>query len=484
MPSVFIRTYGCQMNERDSEAVAAQLVAKGYSLAPSEMDADVVLLNTCSVRDMAERRALGKMRALAGDFRRQRRDVVLGFLGCMAQSRGQELIDRLPDVDLVLGTHKFHRVASYLDDLLSHRREKAVDVAEEPGSEAALSDHLLGGSAPGKSVTAYISIMQGCNQYCTFCIVPYTRGEERSRSIADIVAEGRELVARGVREITLLGQIVTSYGRREIGAKNGRSAFVQLLDAVHEIEGLERIRFTAPHPKGYGDDLVEAYGRLPKLCESAHLPVQSGSNRVLKLMHRGYDRERFLNVVAKLRRVQPDIGITTDFIVGFPGETEADFAETLALVCEAEFDNAYVFKYSPRRDTPAARMPDPVPAEAIEERHARLLALVNEIGARKYQRVVGQRVQVLVEGPSRRNARRLEGRTRTGYLAVFEGLDEHIGQLLDLPITRAGLFTLYGDLTTLHGPLPHPGPLPIGWGEGARRAGEGNTAGLTASRTT
>jgi len=444
MPSVFIKTYGCQMNERDSEAVAAQLVAKGYSLAPSEAAADVVLLNTCSVRDMAERRALGKMRGLVDDSRRQRRDVVLGFLGCMAQSRGQELIDRLPDVDLVLGTHKFHRVASYLDDLLSHRRDKVVDVAEEPGSEAALRDHLLTGNTPGKSVTAYISIMQGCNQYCTFCIVPYTRGVERSRPIADIVAEGRELVTRGVKEITLLGQIVTSYGRREIGPKNGRSAFVQLLEAMHEIDGLERIRFTAPHPKGYGDDLVEAYGRLPKLCESAHLPVQSGSNRVLKLMHRGYDRERFLDVVTKLRRVQPEMGITTDFIVGFPGETEADFAETLSLVREVEFDNAYVFKYSPRRDTPAARMPDPVPAEVIEERHAQLLGLVNEIGTRKYQRVVGQRVQVLVEGPSRRNARRLEGRTRKGYLAVFEGSDAHIGQLICLPITRAGLFTLYG----------------------------------------
>jgi tRNA-2-methylthio-N6-dimethylallyladenosine synthase len=450
MPSVFIKTYGCQMNERDSEAVAAQLVAKGYSLAPSEAAADVVLLNTCSVRDMAERRAIGKMRALAGDFRRQRRDVVLGFLGCMAQSRGQELIDRLPDVDLVLGTQKFHRVADSVSDLLSRRRDKVVDVAEEPGSEATLREHLPAGSARGRSVTAYVSIMQGCNQYCTFCIVPYTRGVERSRPIADLVAEGRELVARGVKEITLLGQIVTSYGRREIGSRNGRSAFVQLLEAIHEIDGLERIRFTAPHPKGYGDDLVEAYGRLPKLCESAHLPVQSGSNRVLKLMHRGYDRERFLEVVAKLRRVQPDMGITTDFIVGFPGETEADFEETLSLVREVGFDNAYVFKYSPRRDTPAARMPDPVPPDVIEERHARLLARVNEIGTRKYQRVVGQRLQVLVEGPSRRNARRLEGRTRQGYLAVFEGLDEHIGRLLEVPVTRAGWFTLYGDLTTSH----------------------------------
>jgi tRNA-2-methylthio-N6-dimethylallyladenosine synthase len=485
MPSVFIKTYGCQMNERDSEAVAAQLVAKGYSLAPSEGAADVVLLNTCSVRDMAERKALGKMRAVAVDLRRQRRDVVLGFLGCMAQSRGQELIDRLPDVDLVLGTHKFHRVADYVDDLLAHRRDKVVDVAEEPGSESALSHHLAGATTR-KSVTAFVSIMQGCNQYCTFCIVPYTRGSERSRSIADLVAESRDLVAHGVKEITLLGQIVTSYGRREIGTRDGRSAFVQLLDAIHEIDGLERIRFTAPHPKGYGDDLVEAYGRLPKLCESAHLPVQSGSNRVLKLMHRGYERERFLEIVAKLRRVQPNMGITTDLIVGFPGETEADFEETLALAREVQFDNAYVFKYSPRRDTPAARMPDPVPAEVIEERHARLLGVINDLGARHYRRAVGQRVQVLVEGPSRRNARRLEGRTRRGHLVVFEGSDALIGRFHEVPITRAGLFTLYGELRTLREPTPYPGPLPIGRGEGGRRPTEGiaGVCGHTLSDTT
>src|SRR5204862_668563 len=226
-------------------------------------------------------------------------------------------------------------------------------------------------------------------------IVPYTRGEERSRSIADIVAECRQLVAQGVKEITLLGQIVTSYGKREIPARDGKSACVQLLEAVNEIEGLERIRFTSPHPKGYGDDLVEAYGRLDKLCESAHLPVQSGSDRILKLMHRGYTRDRFLGIVEKLRRVKPEIGITTDVIVGFPGETETDFAETLSLVRTVEFDNAFVFKYSPRKDTPAAAMPDQVPAEVIEERHGRLLDLVNEIGKGKYRSHVGERVQIL-----------------------------------------------------------------------------------------
>ena len=291
------------MNERDSEAVAAQLVAKGYSLAQTENAADVILLNTCSVRDFAEQKAIGKMQNLAADVRKNRPDVVLGFMGCMAQSRGQELIDKLPDVDLVIGTQKFHRTADYLEEIISGAREKIVDVAAEEKSEATIREHLLNGSSQ-KSVSAFVSIMQGCNQYCTFCIVPYTRGEERSRTIPDIVAECRELVSRGVKEITLLGQIVTSYGKREIPACDGKSAFVQLLEAVHEIDGLERIRFTSPHPKGYGDDLIDAYARLPKLCESAHLPVQSGSDRVLKLMHRGYTREKFLGIIQKLRRAK------------------------------------------------------------------------------------------------------------------------------------------------------------------------------------
>jgi len=445
MPSVFLKTYGCQMNERDSEAVAAQLVAKGYSIAASEAVADVVLLNTCSVRDNAEQKAVDKMTNLAGQFRKQRPGVLLGFLGCMAQSRGRELIDQLPDVDLVVGTQKFHRVADYVDDLLAGRRDKIVDTEEERGSEAAIKEHLLTGAAKDKSVSAFVSIMQGCNQYCTFCIVPYTRGQERSRTIPDIVAECRELVARGVKEITLLGQIVTSYGRREIPEREGKTAFVQLIEAVHALEGLERIRFTSPHPKGYGDDLVAAYGRLPKLVESAHLPVQSGSDRVLKLMHRGYTRARFLDIIAKLRAVRPAMGITTDIIVGFPGETDVDFAETLSLVREVEFDNAFVFKYSPRRDTPAAAMPNQLPEELIEARHAELLAAVNVIAERKNKACEGSVVEILVEGPSRKNAARLEGRTRSNKSVVFEGSERHIGQVMDVKIVHAAPFTLYAD---------------------------------------
>ena len=467
MPSVYIKTYGCQMNERDSEAVAAQLVAKGYTLAPSETVADVILLNTCSVRDLAEQKALRKMENLAADVRRDRPNVVLGFMGCMAQSRGQELIDRLPDVDLVLGTQKFHRAADCLGDILAGRVEKIVDVAEEQGSEATIREHLLYGNGskngdghkPPLPVTAFVSIMQGCNQYCTFCIVPYTRGEERSRSISDIVAECRQLIAQGVKEITLLGQIVTSYGKRSAGRAElllgqdaqqrvptaKKSPFVQLLDAVHEIEGLQRIRFTSPHPKGYGDDLIETYTRLPKLVESAHLPVQSGSNRVLKLMHRGYTRERYLGIVGKLRAARPDIGVSTDFIVGFPGETEDDFEETLSLAREVEFDQAYIFKYSPRRDTPAAALPGQVPQTVREERNQRLLEVINEIAQCRYRALVGRQMQILVEGPSKKNPARLTGRTRCNRIVVFDGAERHRGRVMDVKITRAGSFTLYGD---------------------------------------
>ena len=442
MPSVFIKTYGCQMNERDSEAVAAQLSARGYALAKSEQQADVILLNTCSVRDQAEQKALGKMAHLAGKTRR--RGAVLGFMGCMAQNRGQSLIDKLPDVDLVLGTQKFHRAGDYLDQILAGERGQICDTEEERGSESTIREHLAAGQTTNRQPTAYVSIMQGCNQHCAFCIVPRTRGRERSRSIQDIVEECQELAAANAKEITLLGQIVTSYGKREIGVKNGKSAFVQLLEAIHQVSGIQRIRFTSPHPKGYGDDLIEAYRSLPKLCASAHVPVQSGSNRILKRMRRGYTRERFLEIIRKLRQAQPDIGITTDIIVAFPGETETDFQETLSLAEEAQFDNAFVFKYSPRQDTPAADMEEQIPREINERRHAQLLEKISQIGSQKYQRFIGKTAPILVEGPSRRNPNRLQGRTSCNKIVVFEGDNRHIGKMLDLNIYRAGLFTLYG----------------------------------------
>ena len=446
MKTVYIKTYGCQMNERDSEAVAAMLRDRGYTIASSELGADVILLNTCSVRDLAEQKALGKMGMLA-NLKKRNPDLVLGYMGCMAQSRGEELLDN-PAVDLVVGTQRFHRVPDYLDQLLAsedlEQPFRVVDIAEEPGSESTIRDHVLGTNGD-RQVVAFVSIMQGCDMYCTFCIVPYTRGRERSRPIAEIVGEVERLVAHGVREVTFLGQIVTSYGRKDIPKKNGRSAFVQLLETVHEISGLERIRFTAPHPKGFGDDLVAAYRDLPKLCEHAHLPVQSGSDRILRAMKRGYSRAWFLRIVEKLRAARPDIALSTDIIVGFPGETEEDFVQTASLMHEVKFDQAYIFKYSTRRDTPAAAMPNQLSDDVKEQRNQAALRILNDHLARENQRLVGQTVEVLVEGRSDKKPQRMFGRTRTNKGVVFDGNQRHKGQLLRLRIERATLTTLYGD---------------------------------------
>jgi tRNA-2-methylthio-N6-dimethylallyladenosine synthase len=460
MKKVYIKTYGCQMNERDSEAVAALLCARGYSLARSEREADVVLLNTCSIRDAAEQKAVGKMGVLA-DLKRHKPGLILGYLGCMAQSHGVSLVERQPAVDLVVGTQRFHHVPEYLDQLLGRSGvtdvivsnpgcggdaapTRIVDVADEPGSESAIRDHVPGSNGD-RQVTAFVSIMQGCEMYCTFCIVPYTRGRERSRPIAEIVDEVRRLVDQGVKEITLLGQIVTSYGRKEIRKKNGKSPFVQLLEAVHEVRGLERIRFTAPHPKGFGDDLVQAYRDLPRLCEHAHLPVQSGSDRILRAMNRGYTREWFLRIVDALRRAQPGIAISTDIIVGFPGETEEDFEQTASLMREVEFDQAFIFKYSKRRDTPAAGRPDQLSEGVKEQRNQILLRILNERMLRKNQALLGRTLEVLVEGRSGKGSRRMMGRTRGNRIVFFNGAEQHKGKLLPIRIERATTVALYGD---------------------------------------
>ena len=447
MPKFFIKTYGCQMNERDSEQVAHSLTARGYERADSEQEADVVLLNTCSVRDMADQKALGKM-GMLGHIAHERPHVVFGFLGCMAQARGASLLKNLPHVDLIVGTQKFHRVADYVDDALERKLTRAmddprfsiVDVDEEPGSQSTIRHQQL---AP-KQATAFVSIMQGCNMHCTFCIVPQTRGAERSRTIEQIVAEVRELVSRGVKEVTLLGQIVNLYGRREFPKIGNKSPFVQLLDAVHEIEGLQRLRFTSPHPIGFREDLIDAYERLPKLVDHLHLPVQSGSNRILKAMHRTYTAEKYADLVRQIRDARKGIGITTDIIVGFPGETEDDFNQTRALVEEIKFDNAFVFRYSPRRDTPAAGMAEQVDERIKERRNHHLLEIVNESARRINERLVGRTLEVLCEGPSKTNLSRLMGRTRTNKIVLFDGPEEFVGVLVDVRIERATGFSLYG----------------------------------------
>jgi tRNA-2-methylthio-N6-dimethylallyladenosine synthase len=406
---------------------------------------------------MADQKALGKM----GMLRRMAKDrphMVFGFLGCMAQARGASLLKALPHIDLVVGTQKFHRVAEYVDELVTKKNSGAtavdtrsysrmddlrlsiVDIAEEAGSQSTIRDQQL----TSRQATAFVSIMQGCNMHCTFCIVPQTRGSERSRSIDEIVAEVRDLVSRGVKEVTLLGQIVNLYGRHGFPKLDKKSPFVQLLEAVHEIEGLERLRFTSPHPIGFREDLIDAISRLPKLAEHVHLPLQSGSNKILKAMHRAYTAEKYMDLVGQIRRARRGIAITTDIIVGFPGETEDDYRQTRDLVEQIQFDNAFVFRYSPRSGTPAAAMPHQIDKRVKHERNQDLLHVVNESDRRILERLIGTRVEVLCEGRSKTNRARLMGRTRTNKIVVFEGDEKLVGELVDVRVDQANGFSLHG----------------------------------------
>ncbi len=454
MPKVYLKTYGCQMNERDSEQVLRDLLARGYERTALEAEADVVLFNTCSVRDMAEQKAIGKM-GLLRRLRENKPEMVFGLLGCMAQSRGAGLTAQMPHVDLVVGTQKFHRVADYVDELYQRKvrlrdqlmddvRYSIVDVEEEAGSQATIREHVLS----ERQATAFVSIMQGCNMMCTYCIVPFTRGAERGRRLEEIVLEVRGLVERGVREVTLLGQIVNLYGRHEFPYSDGgvrKSPFVQLLEALHAIDGLERIRFTSPHPIGFRDDLVACFRELPKLMPHVHLPVQSGSDRILRAMHRGYTIEKYLALTEKLRAARPEIALTTDIIVGFPGETEEDHEASRALVQRVEFDNAFVFRYSKRRDTPAAEMEDQLPETEKEQRNQDLLAVVDEFARRKSDCLVGTRQRILCEGRSKSTAARLSGRTPQNKIVIFEGdVHRHTGEIFDVAIERSSGFSLYG----------------------------------------
>jgi len=434
------------MNARDSEAVAAMLRARGYRLVADEDECDILLLNTCSIRDLAEQKALGKAGYLLARKHRQPQ-FILGILGCMAQNRGAALLDQLPDVDLIVGTQKFHQVPGYLDNLRAAREAGVpvgatiVDTAAEAGSQNTIHDHVLA----ERQVTAFVSIQQGCNMDCTFCIVPKVRGDERSRPMDAIVAESRALVDRGVREITLLGQIVTSYGRRDYVHTGGQTPFVQLLEKLHAIDGLARLRFTSPHPRGFKRDLVEAYGRLPKLGDYVHLPLQSGSNCILRAMNRPYTRERYLEIVAALRRVRPEMHFSTDIIVGFPGETEEDFAQTRELFAAVNYDMAYIFKYSVRSGTAAAAMPGQVPDEVKEERNQILLRLLEQNSRRRNHALIGTVQEVLVEGPDRKGLRYL-GRTRGNRTVHFAATERQIGVLAPVRIARATPAALYGEL--------------------------------------
>jgi len=462
MNRVHIKTYGCQMNERDSEAVAALLRARGYRIVDREESCDILLLNTCSVRDAAEQKAIGKA-GYALAQKRRRPDFILGILGCMAQNRGAELLEHLPDVDLIVGTQKFHRVPDFLDNLRAARSAgipvgATIETDAEAGSQNSIRDHLLAqddsvDAAP--QVSAFVSIQQGCNMDCAFCIVPRTRGDERSRPMDEIVRECTELAGRGIREITLLGQIVTSYGRRDYPHSGGVSPFVRLLERIDAIEGIERIRFTSPHPRGFRPDLAEAFARLPKLCEHVHLPAQSGSDRILRAMNRPYTRDRYLEIVGLLRKACPQLAFSTDVIVGFPGETDEDFEQTRSLFETVDYDMAYIFKYSIRSGTPAASMPDQVSEEVKEERNRILLDCLRAQSTRRTQSLIGTVQEVLVEGRDR-TGEHFTGRSRGNRTVVFDAAPRLIGSLVPVRVARSSVSTLYGELVTAEMREPEP----------------------------
>ncbi|MGQ9689158.1 MAG: tRNA (N6-isopentenyl adenosine(37)-C2)-methylthiotransferase MiaB [Desulfobaccales bacterium] len=427
---VYIKTFGCQMNVADSEQML-QVLAGEYAPTARPEEADLYLVNTCAIRKKSEekvRSLLGSLKAL----KRRRPEMLLGVGGCVAQQEGERLLAAVPHLDLVFGTHGIYR----LPDLVRQAsRAPQVDVALEQGFPPARPRRWRPGS-----VQALVTIMQGCNNFCSFCVVPYVRGREYSRRPADIIAEVRDFLAQGGLEVTLLGQNVNSYGRGLEEAVN----FPQLLCSVAALPGLARLRFTTSHPKDLSDELVNLFGQLPPLCENLHLPVQSGSNRILAAMNRGYTREQYLAKVDKLRRRQPDLSLSTDIIVGFPGETEADFQETLDLVQEVAFDQAYCFKYSPRPRTKAASRPDQVPEEIKAERLVRLLDLQNRLTLAAHQRLVGQVREVLVEGTSKRSNEELSGRLRTNQVVNFSGPQELVGRLVPVKLTEAHPHSLKG----------------------------------------
>ncbi|MDR0535643.1 MAG: tRNA (N6-isopentenyl adenosine(37)-C2)-methylthiotransferase MiaB [Puniceicoccales bacterium] len=464
MNRVFIKTYGCQMNERDSDAVAAMLRERGYAIVDSEAEADIILLNTCSVREQAEQKAIGK----AGRLLKARRLGLnaaamttgdsatppppgapplrlVGVIGCMAQNRGAALLDSLPDLDLVAGTQKFHRVPDHLDNLLAGLRAlgprpaSIVDTEGEPGSQNTISAH-----SSHRAVSAFVSIMQGCDMNCTYCIVPKTRGRERARPMDEIVDEVRALAERGTKEVVLLGQLVNHYGLREFPTVDGKSPFVQLLEKINALDGIERIRFTSPHPAGFRADLVDCYRRLPKLCEDIHLPVQSGSDRILRAMRRTYTRERYLRIVEALRAANPAMRFSTDIIVGFPGETDADFEETLSLFDAVRFDMAFIFKYSPRSGTPAESLGDTVPREIKELRNQILLGRLETFSNASHRALVGTVREVLVECPSRKGNGLFMGRDRGGRKVLFPGTSGDVGRLLNIHVEKATTTVLMG----------------------------------------
>ena len=450
--SFYIRTFGCQMNERDSETLAGMLSDLGYRETMDRNKADVIIMNTCSVRENADRRFFGNLGQLKR-IKEERPDVIIAVCGCMMQQ--QHIIETKQSkytwVDLVFGTHNIHEFPKLLGNVLDERK-KVVDVWDQ-------ADEIVEGLPAQRKhpYKAFVNIMYGCDNFCSYCIVPYTRGRERSRDPEAILEEVKALVADGVLEITLLGQNVNSYrgqirnqdkeeagGGTVMDSSGEYVSFAGLIHMLNEVEGLKRIRFTTSHPKDLSDELIDAFASCEKLCPHIHLPVQSGSTRILEKMNRKYTKEEYLELVEKLRRKTPDIAITTDIIVGFPGETEEDFEETLDIVRKVGFDSAFTFLYSIRKGTPAENFPDQVAEEVKHERFNRLVEEVNRISAEKNRALVGQVVEVLSEGKSKTNKALYTGRTGGHKLVNFKADEDVTGRMVKVLITESSTFSLTG----------------------------------------
>ncbi|WP_078546981.1 tRNA (N6-isopentenyl adenosine(37)-C2)-methylthiotransferase MiaB [Litchfieldia alkalitelluris] len=432
-----IRTYGCQMNEHDTEVMAGILMEMGYEATTETEDADIILLNTCAIRENAENKVFGEIGHLK-PLKLRNPNLLIGVCGCMSQEESvvNRILQKHPFIDMIFGTHNIHRIPQIVKEAM-FSKEMVIEVWSKEGDIIENLPRVRKGSIKG-----WVNIMYGCDKFCTYCIVPYTRGKERSRRPEDIIQEVRHLAANGYQEITLLGQNVNAYGKDFSDIKYGLG---DLMDELRKID-IPRIRFTTSHPRDFDDHLVEVLAKGGNLMEHIHLPVQSGSSEVLKLMARKYSREQYLELVKKMKAKIPNASFTTDIIVGFPNETDEQFEETLSLYREVEYDTAYTFIYSPREGTPAAKMEDNIPMEVKKERLQRLNALVNEISAKKNLAYQDQIVEVLVEGESKKNPDILAGYTSKNKLVNFKGPKSAIGKIVKVKVIQAKTWTLDGEM--------------------------------------
>ena len=431
-----IETWGCQMNEEDSEKISGMLKNLGYVRTNDKAKADIIIFNTCCVRENAELKVYGSIGALK-KLKSENPDLIIAICGCMMQQEGmaEMILKKYPQVDIVFGTHNAHHFPEYLNKVrLSNDSIIEIVTKEEGIVEGIPVDRE-------SSIKAFVTIMYGCNNFCTYCIVPYVRGRERSRNPEDIENEIRDLVKKGYKEITLLGQNVNSYGKGLEPSIN----FAGLIRRVNKIDGIERIRFMTSHPKDLTLDVIEAMAECEKMCDHIHLPVQSGSSRLLKIMNRHYDRAQYINLVGEIRRLLPSVAITTDIIIGFPGETEEDILETISLVNEVKFDLAFTYIYSKRKGTPADEMEDQIPDDIKHERFNRIVEAVNESCAFRNKEYDDKIVEVLVEDFSKNDETKLMGRTTSSKLVNFTGNKENIGKIVNVKITKANSFSLLGE---------------------------------------